>query len=44
MGFILLIILIVALSIIAGKSFYNMPNPGRKFYEGLNSDKKDNYK
>ena len=44
MAIIFFIIFMVALSIIAGKSFYDMPNPGRRFYDKLYNDDDKNDK
>lgn len=39
MEIILFIIFMVALSLLASKSLYDMPNPGRRFYDRLYNDK-----
>lgn len=35
---------IVILSIISRKALYDMPNPGKRFYEGINKDETNNKK
>ncbi|WP_164880582.1 hypothetical protein [Clostridium manihotivorum] len=45
MDILLVFISIVALSIVGGKAFADMPNPGTRFYSGLNNyeaNKKNN--
>ncbi|MPN37132.1 hypothetical protein [Clostridium sp. C8] len=48
MEYILILLFIIILSIISGKALYNMPNPGKRFYEAVNKndtkDKKSNNK
>jgi hypothetical protein len=44
MDLLLVFIAIVALSIVAGKAFAEMPNPGTRFYSGLNNYETNNRK
>lgn len=39
MEFLLILIFIVVLAVIAGKSLFGVTNPGSKFYDRVNGDK-----
>lgn len=40
----LLVISMIILSAISAKALYNMPNPGKRFYDGINKNKTNNKK
>ena len=42
MEFLLMLIFIIVFAIIGGKALFKMPNPGSRFYDKVNDDKKKN--